>query len=110
VAIGLQTLVANTTGARNTGTGFEAVALNITGSDNTGYGNKALFSNTTGGGNIALGSNAGFNLTTGDNNIDIGNAGVAGESYTIRIGTQGTQTKTFAAGISATGVMARRLR
>src|SRR5262249_9206978 len=45
---------------------------------------------------------AGFNLTTGDNNIDIGFnvTGVAGEANTIRIGTQGTQTKTFIAGIS----------
>src|SRR5213076_460956 len=38
--------------------------------------------------------------TTGSNNIDIGNAGVAGEGATIRIGTQGTQTATFIAGVS----------
>src|SRR5205823_10068291 len=48
---------------------------------------------------IGLGANAGDNLTTGDNNIDIGNGGVAAEANTIRIGTQGTQTKTFIAGI-----------
>src|SRR5204862_7797623 len=41
----------------------------------------------------------GSNLTTGSNNIDIGNAGVAGESGNIRIGTSGTQTATFVAGI-----------
>jgi len=41
----------------------------------------------------------GFNLTTGDFNIDIGNAGVADEANTIRIGTSGDQTKTFVAGI-----------
>jgi uncharacterized coiled-coil protein SlyX len=46
-----------------------------------------------------LGFQAGVNLTTGNNNIDIGNAGVAGESNTIRIGKQGTQTATFIAGI-----------
>jgi hypothetical protein len=51
-----------------------------------------------------LGSGAGSNLTAGSNNIDIGNAGVAGEGRTIRIGTQGTQTKTFVAGIFGTGV------
>jgi len=39
------------------------------------------------------------NLTTGSNNIDIGNAGAAGESNTIRIGTTGTQTITFVAGV-----------
>src|SRR5262249_13842183 len=42
---------------------------------------------------------AGNNLTTGSNNIDIGNSGGAGESRTIRIGTNGNQTATFIAGI-----------
>jgi trimeric autotransporter adhesin len=46
-----------------------------------------------------LGFNAGANLTTGSNNIDVENNGVAGESNTIRIGTQATQTATFIAGI-----------
>src|SRR5207302_1951465 len=36
----------------------------------------------------------------GDNNIDIGHQGVAAEAGTIRIGTQGTQTATYIAGIS----------
>jgi len=36
---------------------------------------------------------------TGDSNIDIGNTGVADESDTIRIGSEGTQTRTFIAGI-----------
>jgi hypothetical protein len=40
----------------------------------------------------------------GSNNIDIGNAGVGGESATIRIGTAGTQTATFIAGISGVAV------
>jgi hypothetical protein len=50
------------------------------------------------------GSTPTSNITTGGNNIDIGNAGVAGESNTIRVG--GTQTKTFIAGIrgAATGI------
>jgi hypothetical protein len=51
-----------------------------------------------------LGSLAGSNLTTGNNNIDIGNLGVAAEANTIRIGSQGTQTKTFIAGINGGGV------
>jgi predicted ribosome quality control (RQC) complex YloA/Tae2 family protein len=46
-----------------------------------------------------LGYSAGANLTAGDNNIDIGNAGLAGEAGVIRIGTIGTQTATFIAGI-----------
>src|ERR1019366_4015796 len=48
--------------------------------------------NTTGGYNFAIGWRAGANLTTGSNNIDIFDPGVAGESDTIRLGTQGTQT------------------
>jgi uncharacterized coiled-coil protein SlyX len=68
----------------------------------SGY--SALLNNTTGVGNIALGSFAGSNLTTGDNNIDIGNLGVADEANTIRIGTQGTQKKTFVAGITGAAV------
>ena len=51
-----------------------------------------------------IGHSAGGNLTTGNNNIDIGNAGVAGEANTIRIGTTGTQTRTFIAGISGAAV------
>ena len=57
---------------------------------------KGNFSNT------AVGPNAGFALTTGDNNIDIGNAGVAGESGIIRIGTVGTQTAIYISGIRET--------
>ena len=65
---------------------------------------QALFKNTTGSNNIALGVNAGFGLTTGSNNIDIGSKGAAGESNTIRIGTNGTHKNTFVAGISGVTV------
>jgi len=49
--------------------------------------------------NIALGFDAGYNLTTGGNNIDIANKGAAGDANTIKIGTQGSQTATYIAGI-----------
>jgi hypothetical protein len=100
-ADGSSALLLNT-GDGNTAMGDGALLLNTTGESNTSTGVSALFSNTTGSNNIALGAAAGFNLTTGDNNIDIGNEGVAAEANTIRIGTQGTQTKTFIAGISGT--------
>jgi len=51
-----------------------------------------------------LGYQAGANLTTGDNNINIGNSGVAGEANAIRIGTSGTQTNAFIAGVSGVTV------
>ena len=104
-ATGSSALYNNRTGNLNTATGQAALYSNTTGSDNTANGEAALFSNETGSSNIALGRSAGFNLTTGDNNIDIGNEGVAAESNTIRIGTQGTQTATFIAGVSGAGVM-----
>ncbi len=63
-----------------------------------------MFSNTTGSNNIALGYQAGFSLTTGSNNIDIGNLGIAAESKTIRIGTQGTQAKAFIGGVFGSSV------
>ena len=93
-----------TTGSENTANGSAALQSNTTGSDNTANGVDALFFNTTGSSNIALGVSAGQNLTTGNNNIDIGNPGVAAEANTIRIGTVGTQTKTFIAGISGATV------
>jgi hypothetical protein len=49
-----------------------------------------------------LGSTAGLNLTTGNSNIDIGSQGVAGESSTIRIGSN--QAATYIAGISGATV------
>jgi Collagen triple helix repeat (20 copies) len=97
-ATGAFALVENTTGVNNTANGAGALFENTTGSDNTANGSEALFSNT--GNNIALGSGAGRNLTTGDNNIDIGNAGVAGEANTIRIGDPAAQTATFIVGIN----------
>ena len=46
-----------------------------------------------------------LNLTTGSYNIDIGSVGAAGEANTIRIGTPGTQTATYIAGINGSSVM-----
>ncbi len=57
-----------------------------------------------------MGAEAGANLTTGDNNIDIGNQGVGDESNTIRVGTPGTQTKTFIAGIRDTVIEGMEVR
>jgi hypothetical protein len=98
-ADGDSALLNNTDGINNTATGVNALAQNTSGSHNTAVGLDALDLNTTGSDNIALGILAGDNLTTGDNNIDIGNAGVAAESNTIRVGTARTQTATYVAGI-----------
>jgi hypothetical protein len=94
-------------GTDNTANGFEALYSDTFGGDNTANGASALFRNTTGSYNIASGINAGENLTTGDNNIDIFDGGVAGEANTIRIGTTGTQTNAYIAGIYQTTVANR---
>jgi uncharacterized coiled-coil protein SlyX len=101
---GYAVLVSNTTGSFDTATGVDALQSNRTGNNNTANGYLALSSNTTGSSNIALGVSAGANLTTGDNNIDVGNAGVADEANTSRVGTVGTQTATFIAGIRGTPI------
>jgi Chaperone of endosialidase len=97
-ATGLYALFSNTTGDANTATGSQALFSNTTGGSNTATGDDALLNNTTGSNNIALGVQAGINVS-GNNNIDIGNVGVAGESSKIRIGTEGTHTATYIAGI-----------
>ena len=116
-ATGASTLVSNTTGDSNTATGYTALASNTTGVNNTAEGVGALFANTTGiqntaigfgalsavisgGNNIAFGFNAGNNIASGNgNNIDIGNGGSGSDSGVIRVGTSGTHSAFFAAGV-----------
>jgi len=95
-------LLENTIGGYNAAIGYNALDANTTGNFNTAIGVGAVGSNTIGSNNTALGFSAGNQITTGSDNIDIGNAGVAGESGIIRIGTAGTQTATFIAGIRET--------
>lgn len=94
----------NNTSEFNTASGDDALYSNSTGEANTAIGDAALYGNTTGGFNTAIGLDAGSNLTTGSYNIDIANPGTAGQSNTIKIGEQGTQTATFIAGISGSAV------
>jgi len=98
-ATGTSALERNTSGQGNTATGTGALFNNIDGDSNTAVGRAALNQNTSGSSNIAIGNGAGQDLTTGDRNIDIGNTGVAGESHTIRIGTETVQQATYIAGI-----------
>ena len=115
-ANGASALFLNTSGNYNTGLGSAALVNNTIGSNNTAVGFQALFANI-GSNNTAVGYGAGANLTTsvnnialgflagaalqGDNNIAIGNQGAI-ETGVIRIGTEGTQTATYIAGIRQT--------
>jgi hypothetical protein len=93
-ANGYAAIRANTTGIGNTATGAGALTFNTTGDHNAANGSAALFMNDTGNNNTALGFRAGSNQTTGSNNVYIGAevAGVAGESNTIHIGKNITDT------------------
>jgi trimeric autotransporter adhesin len=105
-AIGFDALVSNTVGAWNVAVGDSALTSNTTGRANVAVGTDALF-NSTGNDNVAVGDGAGLHATTGSNNIYLGGVfGMAGESNTIYLGNQGTQTRTFIAGIrgATTGV------
>lgn len=124
-AVGSGSLFANTTGSANTAAGYSALRNNTLGDQNTAVGEYALYGNTTGVYNTAAGNNALYNLTTGtnnvaigyqagylvgigggttNNNIHIGSMGAAADNGTIRIGTPGTQTSFYAAGIFAANV------
>src|SRR5436190_1444979 len=102
-ATGYQSLY-HSTGIGNTANGVVTLYSNTTGAHNAALGDTALYENTTGSNNIAVGTSAGFFLTTGSSNIDIGHLGVNGESAAIRVGTVGTQTNTYVAGISGVTV------
>jgi len=79
--------------------GEYALSRNTTGYANTVSGTYALDSNTTGANNLAFGFGAGNDQTTGNDNIYLANSGVAAESGKIKIGTAGTHTDAFIAGI-----------
>jgi len=100
VAVGESALFLNSTGNNNVAVGYGALINNANGNNNTAVGSGALVGgqNTTGSFNTALGYNAGSALVTGSNNIYIANNG-GDETGVTRIGTAGTQTTTFIAGI-----------
>jgi Chaperone of endosialidase len=109
----------STTGQWNTASGFQALLNNTSGNGNTANGYLAMMYNTTGGYNTAIGAGAGLsgigvsgsnNISIGfdaaidvngggSNNIEIGNQGTYSDNGAIRIGTAGTQTSAFIAGI-----------
>jgi hypothetical protein len=90
----------NQSGSNNVAVGVAALESNTTGGTNTAIGVGALGFNTTGSFNIAIGNSAATNVSTGNsNNIHIGHLGTGTDSGVIRVGTPGTQTTAFIAGI-----------
>ena len=106
VGVGYQALQALTAaGNSNTAMGDSSCAALTSGSGNTGVGQASLLGIVTGSNNVAIGHTAGNALTLADsNNILIKHVGIAGDSGRIRIGTLGTQTTAFIAGIDGVNV------
>ena len=121
VATGNDALDSNTTGSDNVATGPDALRVNTTGSDNIALGQGVLRANVSSNSNVGVGSNAlakvrgrrnialgpdaGANVSgLRSDNIEIGNKGLGTDSATTRIGTQGTQTRAFMAGIASTSI------
>jgi hypothetical protein len=100
-AYGYVALQNNSTGSGNVAVGVNASGQTQSGGNNVAIGGGALYENIAGELNVALGNSAGYKVT-GSSNIDISNEGVAGESGTTRIGTEGKQTKAFVSGIYPT--------
>ncbi len=98
VGIGENALYGNTAGNYNTVAGANAMQTVSTANANTVLGYQALY-NATGDGNIAIGFQAGYNVQTNGNNIEIGNLGLPGDGNVIRLGTPGTHTNAFIAGV-----------
>src|ERR1700722_6912498 len=98
-ALGTDALYSNTTGTQNTALGFEALLANSNGQNNVALGVGALVRLDSGNDNTAIGSLAGSGVLTGSNDIFIGNQGLPSDNAIIRIGTMGTQTSTYIAGI-----------
>jgi hypothetical protein len=99
---GTAALQSNTGGANNTAIGVDALSSNTNGDNNTAVGFRALEENTSGSGNTAIGEGAGENLISGVDNIYLGSPGVTTESNTMRLGADGTHTRTFIAGVTGT--------
>jgi trimeric autotransporter adhesin len=100
-AIGYSALGNYHSGSNNTATGYNALGLYSfhSGNNNTANGFEALAA-SGGTNNIAMGYLAGSSLGANEStNIDIGNAGFAGDNYTIRIGDPAVHTNTFIAGV-----------
>jgi Chaperone of endosialidase len=98
-AFGSLVMLQNTQGSDNTAVGISALGSNTTGSDNIAIGFYPMSNNLTGSSNIAIGTFADAIPSSGNNNIQIGNEGTISDNGTIRIGTAGTQTSFFAAGV-----------
>jgi len=98
VAIGIDALNTNTTGANNTATGYQALYSNTTGLTNTADGKGSLYSNTSGCYNTANGYHALYSNKTGSSNTATGH-----EALRINTGYNNTATGRQALNFNTSG-------
>ncbi len=91
-------------GSGNTAIGVATLTSQVSGNANTAIGLSAGLNLTTGQQNTFVGFNSGANVTSTNDNIMIGNAGVVGDTSTLKIGTEGVQTQTYIAGVNGVTV------
>lgn len=97
-AVGASALATGDFMVDNIAIGYQSLNL-ATGDENTAIGSGAGSALTTGDTNTFIGFNAGSSYTTESNNIALGNVGTVADSGVIRIGTNGTHTTAYCAGI-----------
>ena len=97
VAVGLNSLNANTTGDNNTAIGSDALRLNTSGRYNTAYGSAALINNTSGTYNTADGAAALYKNTIGAYNTALGYYSLYSNtngSYNVSLGYYANRNRT----------------
>jgi hypothetical protein len=113
-SVGYHSMLGLLTGSYNTAMGWFSSTALTSGDQNTALGFQSLVNNQTGSYNTSIGSGASSAYTTSESsNITIGSSGVAAESNTIRIGTQGSgagqQNACYVAGINGVTIASPNL-
>lgn len=81
VAIGYESLMANTNGGSNIAVGAGTMNNNLSGDHNVGVGSNALRLNQSGGYNVAIGSSALYRNITGFSNVGIGRSALGSSNH-----------------------------
>ena len=105
-AVGASALQANSTGASNTVTGYQA-GYSMTGNWASAYGRQAMYSNTSGEFNTAVGGQALYTNSTGSNNVAIGHTALYSNttaSENTAVGYQAAYSNTTGTRLLALGV------
>jgi hypothetical protein len=101
IAIGDSVLKSNTTGSENTGVGFNVLYTNTIGIKNTAVGTQSMHFNLEGNQNTAIGHRSMYN-TIGDNNIAVGYSSLTTPSFSPWGGSNNIGIGNFTLGASTT--------